>query len=56
MILKWPTDKERIRKYMGIPPTKKMTWLYEMSKFIYKVSLAQKPRVQSKVIIPRLKT
>ncbi len=37
MILKWPTDKERIREYMRIPPTKKMEWLYAMSKFIYKV-------------------
>ncbi|MDP8298089.1 MAG: hypothetical protein RAP41_07935 [Candidatus Orphnella occulta] len=39
MITKWPTDKDRIREYMHISSKKKMEWLYQMSRFMYKMSL-----------------
>ena len=40
MISRWPTDKERIREYMGIPVKKKMEWLYQMNRFMQKVSFS----------------
>lgn len=42
MIFKWPNNKERILEYMRIPPKKKMEWLYEMSRFMRKISITKK--------------
>jgi hypothetical protein len=34
MIFKWETEKERLLRFMRIPPKKKLEWLYEMNKFM----------------------
>lgn len=36
MIFSWETDKERLLKFMKIPPKKKLEWLLEMNKFALK--------------------
>lgn len=51
MIFKWPTDKERIREYMRIPPKKKMQWLYQMREFMCKVSLSKKNTPNAKDLV-----
>lgn len=30
----WETEEERLKKFMKIPPKKKMEWLYEMHQFL----------------------
>lgn len=30
----WETEEERLKRFMKIPPRKKMEWLYEMHQFL----------------------
>lgn len=34
----WPTDDELLRKYMKIPPKKKLEWLHQMHELKVKTS------------------
>lgn len=34
MIYKWETEKERLLRFMRIPPRKKLEWLLQMHEFI----------------------
>jgi hypothetical protein len=34
MIFKWETQKERLLRFMAIPPKKKLEWLSQMHEFI----------------------
>ena len=36
MIFKWETREERLKKWMKIPPKKKMEWLHKMHELISK--------------------
>jgi hypothetical protein len=38
MIYKWETDKERLLRFIKIPPKKKLEWLRQMNEFIVKAS------------------
>jgi len=38
MIFKWETEKERLSRFMKIPPKKKLEWLRQMHEFIIKSS------------------
>jgi len=36
MIFKWESQKERLSRFMKIPPKKKMEWLNQMHEFLGK--------------------
>lgn len=38
MIFRWPTQKERLLKFIKISPKKKLEWLHQMNEFIVKSS------------------
>ncbi len=38
MITKWETKRERILRFMNIPPKEKLTWLRKMNEFTLKFS------------------
>ena len=37
-MFKWETEKERMMRFIKIPPKKKLEWLLGMQKFIWKTS------------------
>lgn len=34
----WESEEERLKRYMKIPPSKKMEWLFEMYQMVKKTS------------------
>jgi len=38
MIFEWETEKERLLKFIKIPPKKKLEWLHQMNELIVKAS------------------
>ncbi len=38
MIFAWESEKDRLKKFMKIPPKQKLEWLYQMHLFILKSS------------------
>lgn len=49
MSFKWETEIERLRRYMKIPPKKKLEWLREMHEFMVKTSSKRKLRLRCKL-------
>jgi len=49
MIFKWETEDERILRFMNIPVTKKLEWLYEMNKFLNKFSSERTKKIRRKL-------
>jgi len=43
MIFKWESEKQRLSKFMGISPKKKLEWLQQMHDFLFK-ALTKKQR------------
>jgi len=37
-MFKWESESERLKRFMKIPPKKKLEWLYQMNEFITKYS------------------
>ena len=38
MIFEWETERERLLRFIKIPPKKKLEWLHQMNEFIVKAS------------------
>jgi len=38
MSFKWESEKERLARFINIPPKKKLEWLRQMNEFILKYS------------------
>jgi hypothetical protein len=44
MIFKWESEKQRLSKFMGISPKKKLEWLQEMHDFLCSAIITKKQR------------
>lgn len=49
MIFRWESENERLRRFMSIPPKKKMEWLRQMREFMRKVSTDKQKEVYWKL-------
>ena len=49
MIFEWETDKERLLKFMKIPPKEKMIWLLQMNIFLHKASSKRTRAIRQKL-------
>ena len=49
MISKWESQRERLLKFMGIAPKKKLEWLQEMHDFLRKALTKKEKRVYYKL-------
>ena len=49
MIFEWESEKERLLKFMKIPPKKKLEWLRQMNEFIVKYSSKEANLVRQKL-------
>ncbi|MCX5699791.1 MAG: hypothetical protein NTX01_08895 [Candidatus Omnitrophica bacterium] len=46
MTSKWETEDERALRFMSIPVKKKLTWLYEMNKFLNNFSSGKTRKIR----------
>ncbi len=49
MIYKWESEKQRLSKFMGIRPKKKLEWLRDMHDFLRKALTKRQRRVYYKL-------
>ncbi len=49
MIFKWESPEERLSKFMGIAPKKKLEWLQEMHDFLCKALTKKQKRLYYKL-------
>ena len=49
MIFKWETEKERLLRFMKIPPKKKLEWLREMHEFVTKFTSKHSRTIRHKL-------
>ncbi|MBL7073200.1 MAG: hypothetical protein ISS33_05415 [Candidatus Omnitrophica bacterium] len=49
MIFKWETEEERLRRFMKIPPKKKLEWLSKMHEIVLKSSSKRDKAIRRKL-------
>lgn len=49
MIFKWESEKERLLRFMKIPPRRKMEWLLQMAQFVDKFSSKKQKEIRRKL-------
>ena len=49
MTFEWESEKERLLRFMRIPPRKKLEWLYQINEFINKYSSKQSRAIRRKL-------
>ena len=49
MFDKWETQQERLKRFMKIPPRKKMEWLQQMNEFTLKTSSKRTMAIRRKL-------
>jgi len=49
MIFRWENEKERLSRFMKIPPKKKLEWLRQMNEFINKFSSKRSKSIRQKL-------
>lgn len=49
MIFKWETKRERLLRFMSVPPKQKLELLRQMNEFIAKFSSARQMRIRQKL-------
>lgn len=49
MIYKWETERERLIRFMRIPPIKKLEWLQQMNEFVFKFSSKKQRALRKKL-------
>lgn len=49
MIFKWESEKERLLRFIKIPPKEKLEWLYQMNEFVAKFSSKSQQQIRHKL-------
>ncbi len=49
MIDKWESEEDKLKRYMKIPPKRKLEWLYEMNRFVNECSSPKTKAIRQKL-------
>lgn len=49
MIFKWESEEDRLRRFMKIPPRKKLEWIYQMNVFLNKCATPKVKAIRRKL-------
>jgi hypothetical protein len=49
MIFEWESERQRLRRFMNIPPVKKLEWLRQMNEFLAKFTPEKSKMIRKKL-------